>query len=657
MDQTILAPYGSWRSPISADLVVAGSSSLSQIRLDGEDVYWIEQRPREAGRNVVVRRNRHGHTADVLPAPFNARTRVHEYGGGAYLVSRSTIYFANFADQRVYRLAAGDGEAPAAPPQPLTPAGIDMRYNDFVMDESRHRLLCVREDHTGAGEAVNTLVALPLDGESAGQVLVSGNNFYASPRLSPDGQRLAWLTWRHPNMPWDGCELWVAEIGADGKPVRPALIAGGQNESIFEPQWSAAGALHFVSDRTGWWNLYRLSDVVNGEAVPLYPMEAEFGLPQWVFGMSTYAFDPAGDIVCAYQQAGVWHALLLPMVSDTQPTPGRGDVAALTFFTDLVGGATGVYCIAGSPVDAPAVIELDVRNAAVDVLRRSSDAWVDPGHLSQPQSIEFPTTDGATAYGIFYPPANKDYDGAPGERPPLIVMSHGGPTGAAEATFNLKIQYWTSRGLAVLDVNYGGSTGYGRAYRERLKGNWGIVDVDDCANGALYLARQGLVDGERLAIRGGSAGGYTTLAALTFRDVFKAGASYYGVSDLETLATDTHKFESRYLDGLVGPYPAQRELYVARSPIHHTEQLSAPMIILQGLEDRVVPPSQAEQMYAAVKAKGLPVAYLTFPGEQHGFRQAANIKRAMEAELYFYSRVFGFPLADAIEPVAIENAG
>jgi dienelactone hydrolase len=654
MSQPVLAPFGSWRSPISADLIVAGAIGLSQIRLDGDDVYWIEQRPTEAGRNVIVRRNAAGETADVIVAPYNARTRVHEYGGAAYLVDHGDVYFANFTDQRVYRLAV---DAPANGPAALTPAGIDMRYADFIMDRSRGRLICVREDHTGQGEAVNTLAALPLDGESAGQVLVAGNDFYASPRLSPDGRRLAWLTWHHPNMPWDGCELWVAEVTPAGALLNPTLVAGGDTESIFEPRWSPAGVLHFVSDRTGWWNLYRLADGVRGEAVPLYPLDAEFGLPQWVFDMSTYTFDSAGDVVCAYQHAGQWHALLLPAVGhgDGHVIPGRGDVAALTFFTDLVSGPSGVYCIAGSPTDALAVIQLDVAAADVDVLRLSSDVWVDPGYLSRPQSIEFPTTGGLTAYGVFYPPANRDYDGPPGERPPLIVMSHGGPTGAAEATFDLKIQYWTSRGLAVLDVNYGGSVGYGRAYRQRLKGNWGVVDVDDCANGARALAQRGWVDGERLAIRGGSAGGYTTLAALIFRNVFKAGASYYGVSDLEALATDTHKFESRYLDGLVGAYPAQRDVYVARSPIHHTERLSVPMILLQGLEDRVVPPSQAEQMFAAVRAKGLPVAYLAFPGEQHGFRQAANIKRSLEAELYFYSRVFGFPLADPVTPIVIEN--
>ncbi len=643
MPEPRIAPYGSWRSPITPDLIVAGTVGLSSVRLDGDDVYWIESRPTEGGRNVIVRRTPDGRTTDVTPAGFNARTRVHEYGGGEYLVHNGVVYFANFADQRLYRQEAG------AAPRPITPEGA-FRYADAVMDAPRGRLICVREDHTAADrEAVNALVGVGADGDgTAGQVLVSGADFYASPRLSPDGSKLAWLAWNHPNMPWDGCELWMADVQPDGTLAGAALIAGGPAESIFQPEWSADGGLYFVSDRTGWWNLYCWRD---GRVEPLYEMAAEFGLPQWVFGMSTYACVAADRLACAYTQGGVWRLALLDATTKTF-TP-----FALPY-TEVGGvrAASGrVVFTAASPTETTAIVSLDVASGAATVLRRSSTVAVDAGYLSVPQPIEFPTEGGLTAHAFYYPPTNRDFRPPADERPPLLVLSHGGPTGATSSALRLGLQYWTSRGFAVVDVNYGGSTGYGRAYRERLNGQWGIVDVDDCVNAARYLAARGLADEQRLAIRGGSAGGYTTLAALTFRHVFKAGASHFGVSDLEALATDTHKFESRYLDRLVGPYPARRDLYLARSPIHFTERLATPLILFQGLEDRVVPPSQAEKMFAAVKAKGLPVAYVPFAGEQHGFRRAENIKRALEAELYFYGRVFGFEPADAIEPVPIAN--
>jgi len=643
MSGPIVAPYGAWRSPITADLIVAGTVRLGQIALDGADVYWNEGRPTEGGRNVIVRRTPDGRTADVTPAPFNARTRVHEYGGGEYLVHDGVVYFANFADQRLYRQERG------AAPQPITPAAA-LRYADAVMDAPRGRLICVREDHTAADrEAINALVGVRAGGdEGGGQVLVSGADFYASPRLSPDGRRLAWLAWNHPNMPWDGCELWVADVQPDGALAGATLVAGGPAESIFQPEWSADGTLHFVSDRTGWWNLYRWRD---GRVEPLCEMAAEFGLPQWVFGMSTYAFIAADRIACAYTQGGVWHLALLD-------TTTKAFTPLDLPYTEIGGVRGGNGCAvftAASPTAAAAIVRLDLSTGQIEVLRRSSQVTVDAGYLSVPQPIEFPTEGGLTAHALYYPPTNRDYRAPEGERPPLLVLSHGGPTGATSSALSLGLQFWTSRGFAVVDVNYGGSTGYGRAYRERLNGRWGIVDVDDCVNAARYLAGRGLADANRLAIRGGSAGGYTTLAALTFRDVFKAGASHFGVSDLEALATDTHKFESRYLDRLVGPYPERRDLYVARSPIHFTERLATPLILFQGLEDRVVPPDQAEKMFAAVKAKGLPVAYVPFAGEQHGFRKAENIKRALEAELYFYARIFGFEPADEIEPVPIEN--
>jgi dipeptidyl aminopeptidase/acylaminoacyl peptidase len=642
MAGSITAPYGSWKSPITSKLIAAGTIGLTQVEIDGEDVYWVEMRPTEGGRYVIVRRTTDGRTADVTPAPFNARTRVHEYGGGAFAVADGTVYFSNFADQRLYRQDRG------ASPRPITPDG-DLRYADAVIDRRRGRLICVREDHSSPGhEAVNSIVGVDAAGVHPGDILAAGNDFYSSPRLSPDGSRLAWLTWNHPNMPWDGAELWVSELAEDGAVSSAKLVAGGIEESIFQPEWSPEGVLHFVSDRSGWWNLYCWRD---GRIEPLVEMEAEFGRPGWMFGISTYAFESAGRIVCAVGRNGTWQLLSLETGSGAwQPF----DIP----YTEILGvraTAGRVVFLGGSPTQEMSVVRLDLASSRVEVLRSSSDVTVDARYLSSPEPIEFPTENGLTAHGLFYPPRNGDYAAPSHERPPLLVKSHGGPTSAASSVLNLGIQYWTSRGVAVLDVNYGGSTGYGRAYRKRLEGTWGIVDVDDCVNGARYLVERGDVDGERLAIAGGSAGGYTTLCALTFRDVFRAGASHFGVSDLEGLAKETHKFESRYLDRLVGPYPERADLYKERSPINFTDRLSCPVIFFQGLEDKVVLPNQAERMVEALRAKGVPVAYLPFEGEQHGFRRAENISRALDAELYFYSRIFGFELAEPVEPVAIDN--
>jgi dipeptidyl aminopeptidase/acylaminoacyl peptidase len=645
-----VAPYGSWVSPITASLVASGGVSLGQVSVVGQDVYWVEARPAEKARYVVVHRSPDGTAEDMLPAPFSARTRVHEYGGLAWTVVDGVLYFANFADQRLYRLS------PGAQPVPLTPAE-DLRYADPAVDRRTMRAYYVREDHTGPGEAVNTLVCLdltaggdkPLD---PGRVVVSGSDFYSNPRLSPEGlpgpRRLCWLTWNHPNLPWDGTEAWVGDLQPDGSLANCQKVAGGPSESIFQPEWSPDGTLHLVSDRSGWWNLYRWR---GGEIEALYPIDAEFGVPQWTFGASTYGFASPQEIICLYNRGEHYRLARLNTATQTL-TPF--DLP----FTDLgrvVVAPPQVYFLADSSTEPLSVVRLDLGTQQWEVLRRAREVTVDRGYFSVPQEIEFPTEGGLTAYGNYYPPLNPDFTAPEGEKPPLLVMSHGGPTAASGTGLNFGIQYWTSRGIAVLDVNYGGSTGYGRAYRERLNGNWGVVDMDDCANGALYLVRKGLVDGDRLAITGGSAGGYTTLCALTFRDVFKAGASHFGIGDLETFAGDTHKFESRYLDSLVGPYPEKREVYRQRSPINYIDRLNAPMILLQGLEDKIVPPNQAEAMFAAVRAKGLPVAYLPFEGEQHGFRKAENIQRALEAELYFYSRVFGFELGQPVEPVKIEN--
>jgi dipeptidyl aminopeptidase/acylaminoacyl peptidase len=640
---TVTAPHGTWKSPITAELIAMGDRRLDQVSLDGDDVYWVESRPADGGRNVLMR-CRGGDMIDVLQSPYDVRTRVHEYGGGSYVVDAGVVFFANFADQRLYRLA-DTGE-----PVPITPeSAAKLRYADAVVDVSRGRLICVREDHTGPGEAVNTIASVECTGDDAGgQVLVSGGDFYSTPRLNPDGTQLAWLAWNHPNMPWDGTELWLADVAADGSLVNHRRVAGGDRESIVQPEWAPDGVLHFSSDRTGWWNLYRLTD---DRIEALYPMNAEFAGPQWTFGQSSYTFVGPSSIACVLVHEGMSRLAEL----NTQTHELHDIRASYSAIRNVRGHSGGVTFIAGSPTEFSAVVQWDPDGGTFTTLRKSSELVMDLGYISVAQPIKFPTEDGLASRAFFYPPTNQDYTAPAGERPPLIVMSHGGPTAAVSDALSLPIQYWTGRGFAVLDVNYGGSTGYGRAYRERLTGQWGIVDVDDCVNGARYLVEQDLVDGDRMAIVGGSAGGYTTLCALTFRDVFKAGASYFGVSDAEALAKDTHKFESRYLDKLIGPYPDRRDLYVERSPIHFTDRISVPLILLQGLDDPVVPPNQSEAMFVAVRDKGLPAAYVTFEGEQHGFRKAENIQRALEAELYFYSKVFGFEVADEITKVSIEN--
>jgi dipeptidyl aminopeptidase/acylaminoacyl peptidase len=641
------APYGSWRSPITSDLIVAESVKLADIVLEEHDIYWAEMRPSEGGRNVIVRCSSDGRLTDITPRDFNSRTRVHEYGGRSYAVDRTNVYFSNFSDQLIYRRKTNSR------PVAIT-SDSNLRFADIVVDRLRGGLICVCEDHGGRHvEPINTLVRLNEtgDGETGGRqlnVLVSGSDFYASPSLSPDGSRLAWISWNKPDMPWDGTELWIGEFGQNGLLSKTEKVAGGRDESIFQPQWSPDGTLFFVSDRSGWWNLYHRR---GNDIDPVIRMDAEFGLPQWVFGMSTYAFGPAGRIICAYTRKGKWRLAEIDRAAgqlSTIETP-------YTEIAYLRASGNHAVFVGGSATDPPSIVKLDVADRDFEVLRRSSGVKTETGYISIPETIEFPTVRGRTSHAFFYPPRNKDYQPPVGDRPPLIVISHGGPTAATASSLNLAVQYWTSRGIAVLDVNYGGSTGYGRTYLKRLYGQWGVVDTRECIDGAKYAVETFGVDPERLAIRGSSAGGYTTLCALVFHDVFKAGASYYGVSDLEALAQETHKFEARYLDQLIGPYPERKDLYVARSPIHHAGKLSCPVIFFQGLEDKVVPPSQAEMMVKILRDKKLPVAYITFDKEQHGFRIARNIKRALEAELYFYSQVFRFQLADEIEPVEIEN--
>jgi dienelactone hydrolase len=636
---TKTAPYGSWKSPITSDLIVAQVAMLSEVRLDGDDIYWVEGRPQEQGRNVIVRAGPDGAAADITPAGFNVRTRVHEYGGGSWLVAGGTCIFSNFSDQRLYLQRIGHSD-----PEPLTPASASpehhWRYSDGVLDQRRRRWIGVREDHMGEGEPVNTIVEIDLDqhGASPGRVVVGGHDFFCSARLSPNASRMTWLAWDHPNMPWNGTTLYLADIGAAGAPTGTRVIAGGVAESVFQPEWSPDGdEIIFVSDRTGWWNLYAY-ELASGTTRPLCPMKAEFGVPQWNFGMSTYAFAGPRRIVCAHTKAGLGQLATLNLAGGSLQVIEAG----FTEFGSVRGDDNRAVFRAGAPDRPTSIVTLDLLSGQCRILKRATDLLDRTdlrlvNYIAQAEPMEFPTTDGTTAFGLFYRPRNLDYAGSADEKPPLLVKCHGGPTSSASSTLNLGTQFWTSRGIAVLDVNYGGSTGFGRAYRERLKLNWGIVDVDDCVNGAKFLAQRGLVDPRRVVISGGSAGGYTTLAALAFRDFFQGGASYYGVSDAAALARDTHKFESRYLDWLIGPYPEEKARYRERSPVHHADRLSKPVIFFQGSEDAVVPPNQTEAMVEALRRNGNNVGYFLFAGEQHGFRQAANIRRCLDAELTFYA--------------------
>ena len=639
----MMAPYGGWRSPITAGVITAQQIGLGSPWLDGAVAYWTESRPRERGRISLVRRGARGQTEELTPAPFNLRTRVHEYGGRAFTAKDGIVVGIAFADQRLWRL---DGEQ-----RPLTPdSGGALRYAEPVLDLTHGRVLAVREDHRGGAEPRNEIVAVALDGhDDEGEVLVGGHDFVAYPRPSSDGRRLAWITWDHPDMPWDGTSLWVAELDDAGRP-RDALVclAGGRQESILQPEWAPDGALWFLSDQSGFWNLSRWHD---GADRPVCPLQAEIGGALWQLGARWYDLVDAGQAVAVVTADGLSHLAVVTL----------GEAAARRIelpHIELAGvcAAKGAVLVQGQTNDRPGeLLRVDVATGDAQVVARAGDLPVPPGFISAPLPIRFPSAGGREARALYYPPANPDYAAGRQERPPLIVRSHGGPTGRASPALNLQVQYWTSRGFAVVDVNYGGSTGYGRAYRTLLDGNWGIVDTEDCVAAANFLVAQGLADPERLAIRGGSAGGYTTLCALTFTDAFAAGASYYGVGDLAALARDTHKFESRYLDRLLGPLPEAAATYAERSPINHVEQLSCPVIFLQGLDDRVVPPNQAEEMVAALRAKGLPVAYLTFAGEGHGFRSAETIEAALEAEFAFFCRVFAITPADPLRPLEIEN--
>jgi dipeptidyl aminopeptidase/acylaminoacyl peptidase len=630
---TTTVPYGSWKSPISAADTIAGVVGFAEPVLDGDDLYWLEMRPGEQGRQVLVRRSADGAITDLTPPPTNVRTRVHEYGGGAFAVSNGTVVYSDFADQRLYR-ADGDGEATAI--TPLPPRPMSLRYADieFLSDG---QLVCVRESHPEVGEAVSELVVVSMDDGDV-TVVASGRSFYASPRVSPDGSQLAWLEWDHPNMPWDGSELMVATIGDAS--LAGALVAGGRTESIAEPCWAPDGTLIYMSDRTGWWNPYRYDGTQSSAIVT---RNVEFANPAWVFRYTSYGFLSGDRVLAAYWDRG--RHVLAVIESD-----GRVDDLGLDFSrysAVITDNNSRAWAVVHHPHRPSALVEIDVESATASIVRSNPEPVADT-YLTEPRLISFPTAGGDVAHGVYYPPTNPEFEAPNGELPPLIVEVHGGPTACVFPRLSVAYMFWTSRGFGVVDVNYRGSTGYGRDFRRKLEGEWGVVDVDDCLAAAQHLAAAGDVDPDRLVITGGSAGGYTTLAALAFRDGFSGGASYFGVADLELFATHTHKFESRYLDRLVHP-----DDFRARSPIHSVDQIDRPVVLFQGLDDRVVPPAQAQVIADALRDRGVPFAHIEYEGEDHGFRKSENIIHSLETELAFYGEVLGFTPAGDLPHVPL----
>ena len=617
-------PFGSWSSPLDAAQVAAAGTRISQPRRADERITWLETRPAEGSRTVLMQ-DHHGYRTELTPPPFSARNRVHEYGGGSYCVDGQHAWFVNDDDQAVWHR---DGEGVI---RRLTPAD-ERRYADLVRDPRRPRLLAVCEDHAAAGGPENSVVAIDDDGNIT--TLLSGNDFYSSMRFDRDGARLAWLTWDHPNLPWNGTELWVASLGADGQPHDAVQVAGGERISVFQPEWLRDGRLGFVADPDGWWNHYAWRPA--GAIERITDMDSEAALPQWVFGQSTWG-EVASGLLTAFTRDGSWELWRCD-----------GKLPARQFFTPdaiehLATDGREAVVLAGAVNRPTGLYVLDLPDFRARLLTDGGPLPLADDWISHPEPLAFPTADGTEAYANYYPPTNPMHQGPPGAAPPVLVKCHGGPTSAASIAFDPKIQFWTTRGFAVLDVNYRGSTGFGRDYRERLYGRWGVADVEDCVAGVQYLAKRGLADATAAFITGGSAGGFTVLAALAFSDAFRAGASYYGVADIAALMDTTHKFESRYDYWLLGPPedPATRQRIKERSPLLHVEKIRCPVIFFQGGQDRVVPPEQSRQMHAALLATGVPTAYLEFPEEQHGFRRPENIVAALEAELAFFCRVLG----------------
>lgn len=632
--------YGSWPSSISPAMVARAGMRLSAPRVQGQRTLWLEGRPAEQGRGVVVAAEPDGRLRDLVPPGYSVRSAVNEYGGGAWTVLDRRLWFVNAADHAIYAVDEGS---------PVQLCGDDQDdFADLVADPPHERLLAVRERREATGIA-QALVAISLQGGKM-TVLAEGEDFYSNPCPAPDGRRLAWLSWSSPHMPWDGTRLWLADLDPAGHPHNARVVAGGHDESVFQPQWGPDGRLYFVSDREDRWQLYALQALDAAAVHPVYRPDGELGLPQWVFGMSTYGFADRASVLCAVCREGFWQVERVYLATGRSEVVA-GDWVAIDHLSARPG--EGATWLAASATRGNSVLRW--RDGAVRALRQTGLETLAPEQVSAARAIRFSTGQGDTAHGLYYPPVNPAVTAPPDERPPLLVRCHGGPTGAADPGFDARIQFWTSRGFAVLDVNYRGSTGFGRAYRRKLYGQWGVSDTEDCCRGALWLAEQGLADPARLLISGSSAGGFTVLCALTFHDTFAAGASYYGVADLDSLFANTHRFEAGYDRALVGDGEDRQARMQARSPLHHASQLRRPVVFFQGLRDRVVPPEQSQRMADALRAQGVPVALMTFADEGHGFRQAETLSRCIAAEYSFYARVLGLAPADPLPPLAIDN--
>ncbi|MCC6803938.1 MAG: S9 family peptidase, partial [Anaerolineae bacterium] len=609
---TTVAPYGSWKSPVSAALVAHSPNGwIGQLCTDGDVLYLLRNFPEKGGRGVIARFDPVNGIEELTPAPYYVRTRVYEYGGACFTVSDGTTYFSNVPDDRLYRHTPGEA------PVPITEAGA-MRYADLIVDRQRRRLIGIREDRTGAGEPKHTIAAISMDGDAFGTVLFDQTDFVAFPALSPDGTKLAWIAWNHPHMPFYSSSVWAADVNPDGSLSNVRQVAGGDEESVTDPCWSPDGILYFCSDRSNWWNLYRWQD---GEVSPVCPMDAEIGNPFWNIGLRMYRFLSPTRILAANNRLGTWHIGIIDAEAGTYtdiPTE-------FTFIIRLEVVGDSAYLIAASPTQARSLVRLDLKTGQTTVLDSSVKYAIPADYISPGRHITYPTQNGLRAYGFYHPPRSPDSRAPEGELPPLIVPVHGGPTGSTKNALDMGVQYFTSRGFAYLDINYGGSAGYGREYRSRLRGQWGVVDVNDAVNGARYLIAQGLADPNRTIVRGGSAGGFTTFAALAFRDFFAAGSSHFGISDVEVFHKETHKYESHYCETLVGAYPAQRDLYRERSAMSKADRIDVPLIIFQGMEDRVVPPNQSQFVADALRRRGVPVVYVEFEGEGHGFRKFENL--------------------------------
>ena len=693
---TEIAAYGTWKSPIAAADVAAGAAGVAFPAIAGDEVWWQERRPSEGGRSTVMASAGPGHEPRVLlPAPWNARTRVQEYGGQSYLpvpalslAGGYDLVFANFADQRLYAAGGavaaidGDGGGAGSGPVPLTPADGGFRFADLALSPGQQEIWCVRETvlplpdsaggadgeppagfHVGGGVAVRReIVAVPLDGSAvddpaAIRVLVSGAQFYAFPTPSPDGSQLAWISWNHPNMPWDGTELRVAALSGEAVSVADTtLVMGGPQESVLAPLWRDDATLYAVSDRSGWWNLYQVP-AAGGTPRPLHPVDEEFAGPLWQLGGRPFQVLGDGRLAVVHGLGELQPAVLDPASGTLTPLelPGYQTVEP-----EIAVAGAAVALVAGGPRTPWSVLRVSPGGPA-ERLKEQPVSAPDPAYLPDARPVQLSGgPNGGVVHAIVYPPANPGLTAPEGELPPFIVHVHGGPTANSVPVLSLEKAFFTSRGIGIIDVNYGGSTGYGRAYRNRLRGQWGIVDVADAYAAALGVADAGQADRARLGIRGGSAGGWTALASVTSgpgltgtnEAVFAAATSYYGVSDLRPFATDTHDFESRYLDGLIGPLPEADDRYTERAPVGHVTGLTCPILLLQGLDDPIVPPSQSEAIAADLAAHGIRHAYIAFAGESHGFRKAESVIASLEAELAFYGKIFGFT-APGVPPLEL----